>query len=107
MIDSAFQKISHTNGRPLQFSGLKNKSKISKVFNTYDVNFDAVDIVFNALTKQVLPQQGAEWFLDMQEIGGEKYQTFMTQRIEGKSSIWDAISNESYQDLLTITKSLM
>lgn len=49
-----------------QFSGLKNKRiqnsvcKISEVFNTYDVNFDAVDIVFNALTKQVLPQQGAE-----------------------------------------------
>lgn len=96
-----------------QFSGLKNKRiqnsvcKISEVFNTYDVNFDAVDIVFNALTKQVLPQQGAEWFLDVQEIGGEKYQTFMTQRIEGKSSIWDTISKESYQDLLTITKSLM
>ena len=69
-----------------QLSGSKNKRiqnkvcKISEVFNTYDVNFDAKDSVFNVLTKSVLPQQDAEQFLNVQEIGEEKYEKFVKDR---------------------------
>ena len=34
--------------------------KISEVFNTFDVNFDLTDNLFNVLTKKLLPQQGTE-----------------------------------------------
>ena len=63
-------------------SGSKNKRignkvcKISEVSNTYGINLDATDSVFNILKKKVLPQQGAERFLDVREIGEQKYQKF-------------------------------
>ena len=44
--------------------------------NTYGINLDATDSVFNILKKKVLPQQGAERFLDVREIGEQKYQKF-------------------------------
>ena len=58
-------------------------------------------VFFNVLTKNVLPQQGAEWFLDMEEIGEEKYQKFVVESIEGKSLIWD-INNKEKLPTFTI-----
>ena len=64
-----------------QLSGSKNKRirnnvcKISEAFNTYDKNIDAMDRAFHALTNMVLPEQVAKQFLDVQEIGEEKYQS--------------------------------
>lgn len=42
----------------------------------------------------ILPQQGTEQVLDVQEIGEEKYQNFVTERIESKSLFWVAINKE-------------
>ena len=58
-------------------------------------------VFFNVLTKKVLPQQGAEWFLDMQEIGEEKCQKFVMESIESKSLIWD-INNKEKLPTFTI-----
>ena len=58
-------------------------------------------VFFNVLTKNVLPQQGAEWFLDMEEIGEEKYQKFVVESIDGKSLIWD-INNKEKLPTFTI-----
>ena len=60
-----------------QLSGSKNSririnvSKISDVFSTYGVSFDATDNVYNVLTMKVLPRKDAEQFLTVKEIGKE------------------------------------
>ena len=83
-----------------QLSGSKNSgtgsniSKISDVFGTYDVTFDATDNVYNVLTMKVLPQKDAERFLAVKEIGEESYETFVKERIEGESSVWDTINKK-------------
>ena len=80
-----------------QLSGSKNSririnvSKISDVFSTYGVSFDATDNVYNVLTMKVLPSKDAEQFLIVKEIGKESYISFVKERIEGESSIWDTI----------------
>ena len=80
-----------------QLSGSKNSrirsnvSKISDVFSTYGVSFDATDNVYNVLTMKVLPKKDAEQFLTVKEIGKESYVNFVKERIEGESSIWDTI----------------
>ena len=66
-----------------QLSGSKNRriqdivGKISEVFHTYDVGFDGTDGVFNILTKKVFPQPSTERFLDVQNIGKERYECFV------------------------------
>ena len=80
-----------------QFSGSKNSrirsnvSKISDVFSTYGVSFDATDNVYDVLTMKVLPKKDAEQFLTVKEIGKESYVNFVKERVEGESSIWDTI----------------
>ena len=80
-----------------QLSGSKNSrirsnmSKISDVFSTYGVSFDATDNVYNVLTMKVLPKKDAGQFLTVKEIGKESYVNFVKERIEGESSIWDTI----------------
>ena len=71
-----------------------NVCKIKEAFNTYDIYFDSTDNGFNILTTMILPQQGTEQVLDVQEIGEEKYQNFVTERIESKSLFWVAINKE-------------
>ena len=39
-----------------------------------------MDRAFHALTNKVLPQQVAKQFLDVQEIGKEKYQSLWQKR---------------------------
>ena len=60
-----------------QLSGSKNSrirsnvSKISDVFSTYGVSFDATGNVYNVLTMKVLPKKNAEQFLTVKKIGKE------------------------------------
>ena len=62
-----------------QLSGSKNYritnniAKISTVFKTHGVNFDGSDVVYNILTKKVLPNIVAERFLEVRSIGQDKY----------------------------------
>ena len=96
-----------------QLSGLKNSririnvSKISDVFSTYGVSFDATDNVYNVLTMKVLPSKDAEQFLIVKEIGKESYISFVKERIEGESSIWDTIKKLRFYVLPTTTKALL
>ena len=76
-----------------QLSGSKNSrirsnvSKISDVFSTYGVSFDATGNVYNVLTMKVLPKKNAEQFLTVKKIGKESYANFVKKRIEDGSSI--------------------
>lgn len=83
-----------------QLSGSKNQritnnvTKISTVFNDHVVNFDSSDVVYNVLTRKVLPSAVAERFLAVTSIGQEKYNDFVKQKLEGKGSIWDPLKKE-------------
>ena len=44
--------------------------------------------------KKVLPQQGTERLLHMEEIVEEKYQKFLTDRIEGENFILGTMNKE-------------
>ena len=50
--------------------------------------------MFNILTNKVLPQRSTERFLDVQKVEEERYESFVKERIEGDSSIWDTIKKE-------------
>ena len=88
-----FPKVKLAREDHYQLSGSKgsrirsNVSKISDVFSTYGVSFDATDNVYNVLTMKVLPKKDAEQFLTIKEIGKESYVNFSKERIEGESSI--------------------
>ena len=60
-----------------------NTEKISSVFTDYEVSFDESENVFNVLTKKVLPQKPAETFLKVEEIDQERYELFVTEKLEG------------------------
>ena len=72
-----------------QLSGSKNQrihnntEKISCIFTNYEVSFDESENVFNVLTKKVLPQKPAETFLKVEEIDQERYELFVTEKLEG------------------------
>ena len=82
-----------------QLSGSKNYritnniAKISTVFKTHGVNFDGSDVVYNILTKKVLPNIVAERFLEVRSIGQDKYNEFVKQKL-GDGSIWDPMKKE-------------
>ena len=96
-----------------QLSGSKNSrirnnvSKISDVFSTYGVSFNATDNVYNVLTMKVPPKKDAGQFLTVKEIGKESYVNFAKERIEGESLIWDTIKKLSFYVLPTTTKALL
>ena len=63
-----------------------NVEKLSAIFNTYNVNFNHTDSVYNILTMKVITR-----FLDSVKIGQERYEKFINQNVEGDSSIWDTL----------------
>ena len=80
-----------TNSQDQRTAGFEVTCLKSDVFSTYGVSFDATDNVYNVLTMKVLPKKDAEQFLTVKEIGKESYISFVKERIEGESSIWDTI----------------
>ena len=63
-----------------------NVEKLSAILNTYNVNFNHTDSVYNILTMKVIIR-----FLDSVKIGQERYEKFINQNVEGDSSIWDTL----------------
>ena len=51
----------------------ENVKKIVEVFDTYESNFETCGEVFNILTKKVLPENIAQNFFPVKEIGEQKY----------------------------------
>ena len=54
-----------------------NVEKLSAIFNTYNVNFNHTDSVYNILTMKVLPAKESTRFLDSVKIGQERYEQFI------------------------------
>ena len=65
--------------------------KLSAIFNTYNVNFNHTDSVYNILTMKVLPATESTCILDSIKIGLERYEQFFNQNVEADSSIWDTL----------------
>ena len=61
------------------------------MFDTHDINFETCGEVFNILTKKLLPENLAQNFLSVKEIGEQKYWDFVNERLLGEKSIWDTM----------------
>ena len=59
-----------------------NTEKISSVITDYEVFFDECENVFSVLTKKVLPQKTTKTFLKVEEIGQERYESFVTEKLK-------------------------
>ena len=76
-----------------QFIGPKSQRinedvrKMSQVFVSYEVKFDETDLVFNVITKKVLPQKFAKEFLEIEDEGNKWYKLFIEERMAGSKSI--------------------
>ena len=47
--------------------------KLSQVFVSHEVKFDETDLVFNLITKKVLPEKFAKEFLEIEDEGNKLY----------------------------------
>ena len=74
--------------------------KLSQVCVCHEVKFDETDLVFNVITKKVLPEKFAKEFLEIEDEGNKLYTLFIEERIVGSKSIWGTIK-KSYQPLIT------
>ena len=90
--------ISGTKSRHYQLTGSKNKrisENMNKVMNAFNVSFNNSSNVYNIFTKKVMPQQFATKFLNLENIGEEKYHKFLEEQLNGEKSIWDKITKET------------
>ena len=69
-----------------------NVNKFSDVFCPREINFEKFDVVFNVLTKKVLPESLAMEFLEIERQGRKLYEKFIEERIVGSKTIWDTIN---------------
>ena len=79
----------------------KNIEKISAVFSIHKVSFESSDIMYNVLTKKVLPNDTGTIFLAVKSIGQDKYDNFV--RLKGSWSKWDPLKKEKF----TVNKQLV
>ena len=76
-----------------------NVKKISDVFCPREINFEKYDVVFNVLTKKVLPESLAMEFLEIERQGRKLYEKFIEERIVGSKTIWDTINKRELPTL--------
>ena len=60
---------------------------MSYVFCSHGINFEKSDVLFNVLTKKVLPE-----FLEIERERRKLHEQFLEKRIVGSKSIWDTIN---------------
>ena len=65
---------------------------MSDVLCSFEINFEKSDVVFNALTKKVLPESIAMELLETEREGHKLYEKLTEERIVGSKSIWDTIN---------------
>ena len=81
-----------------QLTGSKNQrindnvKKMSGVFASHEVNFENSDVLYNVLTKKVLPDNLAKEFLEIEKEGQCLYEQFIEERIVRSKCIWDSIT---------------
>ena len=61
--------------------------KLNQVFVSHEVKFDETDLVFNVITKTVLPEKFAKEFLEIEDEENKLYKLFIEERIVGSKSI--------------------
>ena len=76
-----------------QLTGFKNEridddiKKMSYLFCSHELNFEKSDVLFNVLTKKVLPENLAKEFLETEREGRKLHEQFIKKRIVGSKSI--------------------
>ena len=61
-------------------------------FCSHEINLEKSDVLFNVLTKKVLPESFAREFLDIERERRKLQEQFIEKRIVGSKSIWDTIN---------------
>ena len=83
--------ISGTRNRHYQLTGSKNKrisenvNKLTEVMNAFNVSFNNSTNVYNIFTKKVMPEQFVTNFLNLENIGKEKYHKFLASKMRKES----------------------
>ena len=62
------------------------------VFCSQEINLEKSDVLFNVLTKKVLPESFAREFLEIERERRKLQEQFIEKRIVGSKSIWDTIN---------------
>ena len=83
-----------------QLTGSKNERinqgicKLIQVFVSHEVNFDETVLVFNVITKKVLPEKYSKEFLEIDDESDKLYNSFINERTVGSKSIWDTMKKK-------------
>ena len=65
---------------------------MSHMFRSHEINFEKSDVLFNALTKKVLPESFAKEFLETERERRKLHEQFIEKRIVGSKSICKSIN---------------
>ena len=65
-----------------------NINKLIKVFDNHNTSFEQTDLVYNTITKKILPDNYAKLFLNHEE-GEKPLNLFIAERLEHDVSIWE------------------
>ena len=81
-----------------QLTGTKNEriddnvTKMSYVFCSHEIDFEKSDVLFNVLTKKVLPESFPKEFLETEKERRKLHEQFIEKRIVGSKSICKSIN---------------
>ena len=80
--------------------------KLLSVFSTYNINFGPSDVVFNIFIIKVLPEKEATRFLQVENIGQERYTSLVKEKLERSGSIWDTLKKERLPTFINNNKTV-
>ena len=81
-----------------------NATKIEKMLVTFSVGFQSSNEVVNLVSKAVLPSTSANELLDHKNIRLSMYQHFISERINGSTSVWSPMKKRNLKTFKTQVK---
>ena len=81
-----------------------NATNIEKMLETFSVGFQSSNAVVNLVSKAVLPSTSANELLDHKNIGLSMYQNFISERINGLTSVWSPMKKRNLKTFKTQVK---
>ena len=83
-----------------------NVTKLTNAFENFGVTFDNTESLVNVLTNKVMPAESVLKFLSVKEIGSERYNNFVSQQLNGETSIWETIKKEKLPTFESLNKKI-
>ena len=115
-LSSKFEELnslkSSTRKEHYQLTGSTNKriydnaAKVEEVLKSFDVSFESNDCVYNVVSKAVLGVDDANEFLNHDNIGQEMYENFLSERLNGDTSIWSKMKKRKLKTFKAQTKQI-